>query len=191
MADREWSTLDVEDIAALTAVYGGNPARWPADRRAAAVRALATDGAAHELVVNEARLDALLSMVAEPEISAARVDSVVAGALARLDESRLGAVTAPAAKAAPRKLDTFLPSPFDVVRTALSWLSVRAPQAGWLAGATVAGILVGVMTMPSATLPITETTKAQAGATVETAQADVTDMPSLLFTSYTVETHAQ
>ncbi|MEC4592897.1 MULTISPECIES: hypothetical protein [Nitrospirillum] len=187
MADREWSTVDVEDIAALTAVYGGNPARWPADRRAAAVRALAMDGAAHELVVNEARLDALLSMVAEPEISGARVDSVVAGALARLD-----AVTAPAAaKAAPRKLDTFLPSPFDLVRTALSWLSVRAPQAGWLAGATAAGILVGVMTMPSATLPATETTTAQAGATVETAQADVTDMPSLLFTSYTVETHAQ
>ncbi|TWB22724.1 hypothetical protein FBZ89_103351 [Nitrospirillum amazonense] len=186
MADREWSTVDVEDVAALTAVYGGNPARWPADRRAAAVRALAMDGAAHELVVNEARLDALLSMVAEPEISAARVDSVVAGALARLD-----AVTAPAAKAAPRKLDTFLPSPFDLVRTALSWLSVRAPQAGWLAGATAAGILVGVMTMPSATLPATETATAQAGATVETAQADVTDMPSLLFTSYTVETHAR
>ncbi|ASG19597.1 hypothetical protein [Nitrospirillum viridazoti] len=186
MADREWSTVDVEDIAALTAVYGGNPARWPADRRAAAVRALAMDGAAHELVVNEARLDALLSMVAEPEISAARVDGVVAGALARLD-----AVTAPAAKAAPGKLDTFLPSPFDLMRTALSWLSVRAPQAGWLAGATAAGILVGVMTMPSATLPATETTTAQAGATVETAQADVTDMPSLLFTSYTVETHAQ
>jgi hypothetical protein len=187
MADREWSTFDVEDIAALTAVYGGNPARWPADRRAAAVRALATDGEAHELVVNEARLDALLSMVAEPEISAARVDSVVAGALARLD-----AVTAPAvaAKAAPRTLETFLPSPFDVVRTALSWLSVRAPQAGWLAGATMAGILVGVMTMPSATLSTTETT-AQIGTTVETAQADVTDMPSLLFTSYTVETHAR
>ncbi|MEA1677342.1 hypothetical protein [Nitrospirillum sp. BR 11163] len=189
MADREWSTVDVEDIAALTAVYGGNPARWPADRRAAAVRALAMDGAAHELVVNEARLDALLSMVAEPEISAARVDGVVAGALARLDAM---AAPAAAAKAAPRKLDTFLPSPFDVVRTALSWLGVRAPQAGWLAGATMAGILVGVMTLPSATEAIAQGAQgAQAGATVETAQADVTDTPSLLFTSYTVETHAR
>ncbi|MEE3625994.1 hypothetical protein UCD39_18735 [Nitrospirillum sp. BR 11752] len=186
MADREWSTVDVEDIAALTAVYGGNPARWPADRRAAAVRALAADGEAHELVVNEARLDALLSLVAEPEISATRVDSVVAGALARLD-----AMAAPAAaKAASRRLDTFLPSPFDVVRAALSWLSVRAPQAGWLAGATAAGIMVGVMTMPAATLPMSETV-AQTAGTVETAQADVTDMPSLLFTSYTVETHAR
>ncbi|MBB6252514.1 hypothetical protein [Nitrospirillum iridis] len=189
MADREWSTFDVEDIEALTAVYGGNPARWPADRRAAAVRALAHDGAAHELVVNEARLDALLSMVAEPEITAARVDSVVAGALARLDAMAAPA-SAPAKAAHAGKLETFLPSPFDVVRAALSWLSVRAPQAGWLAGATAAGIMVGVMTLPSASLT-TADTGAQTVAAVETAQADVTDMPSLLFTSYTVETRAR
>ncbi|WP_044563623.1 hypothetical protein [Azospirillum sp. B4] len=186
MADREWSTLDVEDIAALTAVYGGNPARWPADRRAAAVRALAQDGAAHELVVSEAKLDALLSMVAEPEITAARVDDVVAGALARLEAAQAPAATV----VRGRRLETFLPSPFDVVRTALSWLGVRAPQAGWLAGATAAGIMVGVMTLPSATLTAADG-GAQTGATVETAQADVTDMPSLLFTSYTVETRAQ
>ncbi|MDE1149249.1 MAG: hypothetical protein PW843_22030 [Azospirillaceae bacterium] len=185
MTDREWSSFDTEDLAELTAVYGGNPARWPGDRRAAAVRVLAEDAAAHELVVAEARLDALLSMVAEPEISAARVDRVVAGALARLElPPQAAAATAPAAK-----VRTFLPSPFDVVRTALSWCAVRAPQAGWLAGATAAGIMVGAVTMPAANL--TTATSGGGHAGVETAQASVTDMPSLLFTSYTVETGAR
>lgn len=167
---------DLTKLKALTDCYGADTRRWPRDSRPPATTlgvplARIMLNAQAQQTLDEAReLDTWLSALPEPEIPQYRVDAVVAAALRT--------VAAAERRRTPRSL---LHGWLDSRLTALRALCLDG-RIGWLAGATAAGLLLGVVTLPQpqAALP---------GATTgTTASSDTMDAASLLFTSYTVET---
>lgn len=70
----------VERLARVTAAYGADPARWPADERAALKDILADMDAAAEQLDEERALDRLLDMVPPAEPPPGSVDRVLAAA---------------------------------------------------------------------------------------------------------------
>ena len=67
-------------FAALLDAYGGDPARWPAAERQAALRLLARDAAARRAQAEAASLDALLDQAPVAPLSAALQARVLAAA---------------------------------------------------------------------------------------------------------------
>lgn len=143
-----------EDLDRLLDAFGADPARWPPDRRAAALERLAASAEAHEAVAEAARLDGLLDLAPAPAVGEDRVERVVAAALARTRTP------------APRR--NGLPA----------WAAWPAlPRFGWLGGAALAGLALGLLTVPPAVPPGAPAVPAEAGL----------DVAGLLLSPYPVE----
>jgi hypothetical protein len=72
--------MNLEQLEKTLSRYGGNPARWPADERAAAEALIASDAAAAKLQSEAARLDALIGEAVQPvAMDSATVGRIMAG----------------------------------------------------------------------------------------------------------------
>ena len=129
--------MDAQRFEHLAAAYGGDPRRWPLADRAQALAFLEADKPAAERILFEARqIDAALDSSAQPQVSHALRDAILAAA--------------PQARPEPRPL-------FDWKR----WL---APAAG-LVCAGVAGLYAGIVVMQQVTAgPQADALIAEAGA---------------------------
>lgn len=167
---------DLTKLKALTDCYGADTRRWPRDSHTDAsplgvpLARIMLNAQAQQALDEARELDTWLSALPEPEIPQYRVDAVVAAALRT--------VAAVERRRTPR---SFLHGWLDTTLTALRDLSFNG-RIGWLAGATAAGLLLGVVTLPQSQATLTAGT---------TASPDTMDAASLLFTSYTVETPAR
>jgi len=109
-------------FATLIDAYGASPERWPAPERQAALAYLRATPAAHSLVAEAGRLDALLDQMEAPAIA--------------IDLAR---ITATAQEPAANVV-AFKPKPRLVPRTR-QWM-----RAGALAAAGICGLVVGMET---------------------------------------------
>lgn len=127
------TAMTLDDLAFLLDAYGAEPARWPADQRAAALALVLASPEARRLLEGAKAVDRLLDREPAPAVGPDRVGRVVAATLAALPaERRRGVWHAVLALFAPRP----------------GW----APAVG-LAACAAAGVLVGVETNLAATLP--------------------------------------
>ena len=179
---------DLTRLQALIDCYGADTRRWPQESRHGTPHHRASLGGASQTGVPFARLllhtqaqqalddarelDTWLSALPEPQIAQHRVDAVVAAALRTIEGIER--------RRTPRSL---LHNWLDAKLTALRDLNANA-RIGWLAGATAAGLLLGMVTLPQ---PQQATATTAATAT----SSEAMDAASLLFTSYTVETSAR
>lgn len=127
------TTMTLDDLAFLLDAYGAEPARWPADRRGAALALLRSSPGARRLLEEAKAVDQLLDREPVPVVGPDRVGRVVDAALAALPSR-------------PRR--GFL----DLLA------GLFAPRPGWapaaaLAACAAAGVLVGVEANLPATLP--------------------------------------
>ena len=83
--------MDAERFEHLAAAYGGDPRRWPAAERDAALAFLETNGAEAERLLFEARkLDAALAAAPAPAVSHALRDAILAAAPRPASSGRSG-----------------------------------------------------------------------------------------------------
>lgn len=83
--------MTIEEFETLLLAHGANPARWPAERRAAAEALLAQDEAARALLVEAERLDAAIAAgAAVPAAGGAFAARILAGLDAAPAERVLG-----------------------------------------------------------------------------------------------------
>ncbi|QJE74700.1 hypothetical protein HHL28_18010 [Aerophototrophica crusticola] len=151
------TAMTLDDLAFLLDAYGAEPARWPAEQRAAALALVLASPEARLLLEEAKAVDRLLDREPTPAVGLDRVGRVVAATLAALPaEPRRGAWQALLALFAPRP----------------GW----APAAA-LAACAAAGVLVGAETNLATTLP------AEAGQ-LQTRTADLT---SVAFAPSTIE----
>ena len=72
--------MTIEEFETLLLAHGANPARWPAERRAAAEALLARDEAARALLAEAERLDAVIAAgAATPVAGGALAARILAG----------------------------------------------------------------------------------------------------------------
>lgn len=189
---------DTRILKRLIGRYGADPRRWPQDA-AAHAPALAerarTDADLARALADERALDALLSSVPEPKVDTARVDTVLALALRDIAVLTHEAARPPA----PSRHHALNTSPWHRLWQALGGGAATIKigggklgewaRMGWLAGATAAGLALGMITLPQPALQSAATTAPATATTIAGADTgDTLDAPSLLFSPYAVDT---
>ncbi|MFC7335060.1 hypothetical protein [Rhodocista pekingensis] len=133
------------EFETMAARYGADIDRWPERERNPARQLLARSPTAAALLERERALDRMLEAVRVP-VPPDAVERVVSGALAATLPATLAATLADAPTGTVRA-----PAPRP---TGLPWMAAPAgrwPQAGLLAGALAAGLVLGVVRLDSQT----------------------------------------
>ena len=114
------TAMTLERLQTILDAYGGNPERWPAAERDAALALIASSAAARRAVNAAAPLDRALAGFANPAQNAINPLKLVSAITAQPQR--------PAAAAAPNAADRFI---------------IRWPNIAGLAAAAIAGFLIG------------------------------------------------
>ncbi len=143
MTNKNTITMTLGDFERLLEVYGGDRTRWPAEERAAAAQLVARDVKARRLLAEAEALDRVLERAPLPALAleAELADRIVAAAQRSPRIVRIGGAAAsaePASQGAPARKRFRLGN---------------ARAAGVLAASLVAGIFIGLTSLPQSVLP--------------------------------------
>jgi hypothetical protein len=151
MTNKNISSMSLADFEWLLDVYGGDRARWPAEKRAAAAQLVARDGEARRLLAEAEGLDRVLERAPLPALAAeaALADRIVAAA----KRSPRVVSIAPRWSGRASQAQVLASAPRPVRRGWMGFAHGRASAAGFLAASLIGGVLLGLSSPPQSVVP--------------------------------------